>query len=46
MERNAINMHSLGLKASKKNENYRLLTVETDMYLPRQKETTIYFLEI
>ena len=43
MERRTINVHNLGLKARTKNELYRLLTVETDMYLPPQKETSIYF---
>ena len=41
MERNTINVHNLGLKARTMNEFYRLLTVETDMYLSLQKETSI-----
>ena len=43
MKRRTINVHNLGLKARTKNELYRLLTVETYMYLPPQKETSIYF---
>ena len=43
MERDTINVHNLGFKARIKNELYRLLTVETDVYLPPQKETSIYF---
>ena len=33
----------LGLKAQSKNEIYRLLTVEVELYLSSQKETSIYF---
>ena len=43
MESSQININSLGIKAQTKNEIYRFLTTEADMYLPPQKETSIYF---
>ena len=43
MESNKINLNMLAIKARTKNEMYRLLTTEADMYLPPQKETSIYF---
>ena len=46
MESTKINLNSLGLKAKSKNEIYRLLVVEADMYLPPQKETSIYFVRV
>ena len=33
----------LGIKAKTKNELYRLSTTEANLYLPSQKETSIYF---
>ena len=42
MEGSRINLNLLGVKARTKNELYRLLTTEVNMYLP-QKETSIYF---
>ena len=44
MDRSEINLNLLGIKAQTKNELYRLLTVEAKMYLPSQKETSIYFI--
>ena len=43
MEEIKINLNVLGIKARTKNELYRLLTTEANMYLPPQKETSIYF---
>ena len=43
MEGSRINLNLLGVKARTKNELYRLLTTEVNMYLPPQKETSIYF---
>ena len=43
MEKSEINLNLLGTKAQTKNELYRLLTVEAKLYLPPQKETSIYF---
>ena len=43
MEGIKINLNVLGIKARTKNELYRLLTTEANMYLPPQKETSIYF---
>ena len=45
METTKINVSMLGLKARTKNEMYRLLTTEFDLYLPPQKETSIYFVK-
>ena len=39
-----INLNQLGSKARSKNEMYRLLTVEAKIYLPPQKECSIYFI--
>ena len=44
MEGSFIILNSLGVKAKTKNELYRLLTTEANMYLPPQKETSIYFI--
>ena len=44
MESSKINLNLLGMKAQTKNELYRLLTVEAKLYLPPQKETSIYFI--
>ena len=44
MEKSDINLNLLGIKAQTKNELYRLLTVEAKLYLPPQKETSIYFI--
>ena len=43
METNKLNINMLGLKARTKNEMYRLLTTEANLYLPPQRETSIYF---
>lgn len=43
MEYSTINVNELALKAKTKNEMYRLLTVEAQLYLPPQKECSIYF---
>ena len=43
MEGNKLSLHMLGLKAKTKNELYRLLTTEANLYLPPQRETSIYF---
>ena len=39
-----INVIQLGTKAKSKNEMYRILTVEAKVYLPPQKECSIYFI--
>ena len=44
MEKTEINPNMLGIKAQTKNEFYRILTVEAKLYLPPQKETSIYFI--
>ena len=44
MEQKEINISSLGMKAQTKNKLYRILTVEAKLYLPPQKETSIYFI--
>ena len=43
MEANKLNINMLGLKAHTKNEMYRLLTTEANLYLPPQRETSINF---
>ena len=43
MEKSRINLNMLGIKAKTKNELFRLLTTEANLYLPSQKETSIYF---
>ena len=43
MEHSKINLYQLGMKAKTKNEMYRFLTFEVEMYLPPQKEKSIYF---
>ena len=43
METKKLNINMLGLKARTKNEIYRLLTTEANLYLPPQRETSIYF---
>ena len=43
MEESRINLNMLGRKAKTTNELYRLLTTEANLYLPPQKETSIYF---
>ena len=40
----AINVSQLGTKAKSKSEMYRILTVEAKIYLPPQKECSIYFI--
>ena len=44
MDGSNLNLNYLGIKAQSKNEIYRLLTVEAELYLPPQKETSIYLL--
>ena len=44
MEKSRINLNLLGVKARTKNELYRILTTEAKLYLPPQKETSIYFI--
>ena len=39
-----MNINYLGTEAQSKNELYRMLTVEAKLYLPPQKETSIYFI--
>ena len=39
-----INVSQLGTKAKSENEMYRKLTVEANIYLPPQKECSIYFI--
>ena len=43
MDSATLNINILGIKAKTKNEMYRLLTVEAQLYLPSQKECSIYF---
>ena len=45
MEESRVNLNMLGIKAKTKNELYRLLTTEANLYLPSQKETSIYFVK-
>ena len=45
MELREFNINMLGMKAQTKNELYRKLTVEAKLYLPPQKETSIYFIK-
>ena len=40
----SINLAQLGTKAKSKNEMYRILTVEAKIYLPPQKECSIYII--
>ena len=44
MEKRELNLSLLGSKAQTKNELYRILTVDAKLYLPPQKETSIYFI--
>ena len=46
MEKTEINPNMPGIKAQTKNELYRILTVEAKLYLPPQKETSIYFIRV
>ena len=39
-----INVSQLGTKAKSENKMYRILTVEAKIYLPPQKECSIYFI--
>ena len=43
MEQLSVNLNQLSIKARTKNEMYRILTTEANLYLPPQKETSIYF---
>ena len=40
----SINVKQLGAKARSIHEMYRILTVEAKIYLPPQKECSIYFI--
>ena len=42
MKRLTLNINLLGIKAQSKNDLYRLLTTESDMYFLPYKETSIY----
>ena len=44
MEQSSLNLNDLSIKARTKNEVYRILTTEANLYLPLQKETSIYFI--
>ena len=44
MNADKINLNILGTKAQSKVEMYRLLTVDVGLYLPSQRETSIYFI--
>ena len=44
MERTKVNLIDLGMKARTKSEMNRLLTVDTDFYLPPQRDASIYFI--
>ena len=44
MEKSEINLSLLGSKVQTKNELYRILTIDAKLYLPPQKETSIYFI--
>ena len=46
MKGSRLNLQILGTKMQTKNEMYLLLTVEANIYLPLQKETSIYFVRI
>ena len=43
MKQSNVNLNQLAIKARSKNEMYRILTKEANLYLPPQKETSIYF---
>ena len=43
MDANQLNINMLWLKARTKNEMYRLLITEANVYPPSQRETSIYF---
>ena len=43
MENKKLNLNSFGTKFQSKNEVYLFLTTEVNMYLPPQKECSIYF---
>ena len=42
IEDSRINLNLLGVKAKTKKKIYWILTTETELYLPPQKETSIY----
>ena len=44
MNLEAINLNILGTKAQSKVEMYRLLTVDANLFLPPQRDTSIYFI--
>ena len=43
MKANELNINMLSLKARTKNEMYRLLTTEANLYLSPQRETSTFF---
>ena len=43
MEQSNVNLNQLAIIARTKNEMYSILTKEANLYLPPQKETSIYF---
>ena len=42
MEESGINLNMLEIKAKTKNELYRLLTTEANLYLPPQKNFNLF----
>ena len=44
MNRDSIDIRYLSTKAQSKHEIYRLITVEANLYLPPEKEWSIYFI--
>ena len=45
MEVSRINLKLLGIKSKTKNELYRIFKTEANLYLPPQKDTSIYLSE-
>lgn len=43
MDSSEVNVNYLATKAQSKGEIYRLLTVDANLYLPPQREASIYF---
>ena len=44
MDLRAVNLNILGTKAQSKVEMYRLLNVDWNLFLPPQREASIYFI--
>ena len=44
MELGEVNLKHLAAKAQTKSELYRLLTVDANLFLPPQKEASVYFI--